>query len=210
MNGSIVTAFGTFDGDVVDRIVRFADTNNLPPPLLLAMGWHESGGTLAMDAVNDGSRFGTQEYSVGVFQINTLAHGGPPERWQGLDGLDRSMAEMRERWLAAFTAQGGWDAWVQNPQAFQQAWTPAAQGSILWDAAMAGRAVGAAIVIHALYLQRRAAAVPVAASAPAPEPARGCRALVDAATAQANALEQAAAAFRAQAENLRAAIVQTR
>lgn len=204
MNGSIVTAFGTFDGDVVDRIVRFADVQNLPPPLLLAMGWHESGGTLSMNAVNDGSRFGTTEYSVGVFQINTLAHGGPPERWQGLDGLDRSMATMRDRWLATFAAQGGWAAWVQNPQAFQQAWTPAAQGSIPWDAAMAGRAVGAAIVIHALYLQR------LAAPAPALEPARGCRALVDAATAQANALEQAAAAFRAQAENLRAVVVQTR
>jgi len=208
VNEPIVTAFGTFMWEVVDRIVRFADATNLPPPLVLAMGYHESGGTLATDALNDGSRFGTTEYSVGVFQINTLAHGGPPERWQGLDGLDRSMAEMRDRWLSAFTAQGGWDAWVQDPRAFQQEWTPAAQGSIPWTPQMAGRAVGAAFVIYALYLKRLAGPAP--APAPVLAPARGCRELVDAATMQANALEQAAAALRAQAGNLRAAIVQTR
>lgn len=39
-----------------------------------AIGIYESGGN--PNAVNDGSRTGTNEYSVGLYQINTLAHHG--------------------------------------------------------------------------------------------------------------------------------------
>lgn len=39
-----------------------------------AICMYESGGN--PNAINDGSRTGTREYSVGLFQINTLAHHG--------------------------------------------------------------------------------------------------------------------------------------
>ena len=142
-----------YDYDVIDHIVRFADTHDLPPVCLLALGLQES--DLWPYAAGDITIGG----SYGVFQIYVKAHGGPPERWQGLDGLDASMAEMGDRWQHTFAQHGGWGAVTGDLVALQQAWPPDAQGSIAWDEPMARRQVSKAVALYSLYLKRQAAPV---------------------------------------------------
>lgn len=136
-----------YDWDVVDHIVRFADSNGLPPICLLALGLQES--NLNPQAVGDVGIGG----SYGVYQIYVSAHGGPPERWTGLAGLDTSMVEMQERWSRTFAQHGGWDAVTADLVAFQQAWSPDAQGSIPWTESMARKQVSKAVAVYALYLR---------------------------------------------------------
>lgn len=137
----------------IDRIVRFADSNDLPPICLLALGLQES--DLNLYAHGDVTIGG----SYGVYQVYVVAHGGPPERWQGLDGLDASMAEMAGRWHSTFVQFGGWDAVCSDLVGFQQVWSPAAQGSIAWDEPMARRQVSKAVALYSLYLKRQTAPV---------------------------------------------------
>lgn len=137
--------------EVIDRIVRFADGNDLPPVCLIALGLQES--NLDTGALGDVTIGG----SYGVFQIYVAAHGGPPERWTGLDGLDASMAEMAGRWRSTFLQHGGWDAVTGDLVAFQQAWSPDAQGSIAWNEPMARARVSMAVALYSLYLKRQAA-----------------------------------------------------
>src|SRR6266511_3699008 len=102
-----------YDAETIGRIVRFADTHDLPPIGLLAIGLQESG-------LNVWEHTGDRGQSEGCFQIRmwddegTPVHGGPPGRWQGYDGLDASMAEMGAQWHQTFVDRGGWIAWVQN------------------------------------------------------------------------------------------------
>lgn len=142
-----------YDYATIDRIVAFADGNDLPPVCLLALGLQES--NLDLSAHGDVSIGG----SYGVYQIFVVAHGGPPERWQGLDGLDASMAEMAGRWHSTFVQHGGWDAVTSDLVGFQQVWSPAAQGSIAWTESMARARVSLAVALYALYLKRQTVAV---------------------------------------------------
>lgn len=148
-----MTAILGYDGEVIDHIVRFADAHDLPPVCLIALGLQES--NLDIYAVGDVAIGG----SYGCYQIYVVAHGGPPERWQGLDGLDASMAEMVDRWHSTFVQHGGWSAVTRDLVAFQQAWAPDAQGSIPWDEGMARRQVSKAVAIYSLYLKQQAAPV---------------------------------------------------
>lgn len=161
MDGTIKTVFGDYSEEAVDHIVRFADAHDLPPLALLAMGLQES--NLNPAAEGDLTIGG----SGGVFQIFVAAHGGPMSKWEGIDGLDRAMAEMLGRWSQTFADAGGWDGWLADPITFQLNWTPKAQGSIAWTPEMAGRRVGQAIVLLVLYLKGLAISA-LAARAPAP------------------------------------------
>lgn len=143
-----------YDYATIDRIVRFADQSDLPPVCLLALGLQES--NLDLYAHGDVSIGG----SWGCYQIYVVAHGGPPERWQGLDGLDASMAEMRARWQETFGAYGGWDAVTHDLVGFQQVWSPAAQGSVAWTETMARQRVSLAVALYALYLKRQSTPQP--------------------------------------------------
>ncbi len=140
-----------YDYQTIDEIVRFADGNDLPPVCMLALALQES--DLNLYAHGDVSIGG----SYGCYQIYVVAHGGPPERWTGIEGLRASMAEMVSRWHSAFESHGGWPAVVADVVAFTQRWAPDAQGSIAWDEAMARRQVSKAEAIYALYLKTRAA-----------------------------------------------------
>ena len=141
MDGVLKTVFGDYSAEVVDHIVRFADAHNLPPLALLAMGLQES--NLNPNAEGDLAIGG----SGGVYQIYVPVHGGPMSKWEGIDGLDRAMAEMLGRWSQKFADAGGWEGWLADPVAFQLNWTPQAQGSIDWTQEMAGRRVIGKIVI---------------------------------------------------------------
>lgn len=142
----IDTAFGSFLTAVVRAIDEFARQNNLPPHGLLAIGLQES--SLDPAAVGDNGQ------SYGVFQIYLRAHGGAPETWTGLDGLQRSMQEMRTRWVSTFAANGGWAAWVNDPREMLKRWAPAAQGSVPWTDAIAGQRLGQATVLLDVYRLR--------------------------------------------------------
>lgn len=160
-----------YDYETVDRIVRFADANNLPPVCMIGLALQESNLDLyAHGDVNIGG-------SYGVYQIFTVAHGGPPERWTGYDGLENAMLEMRARWQQMFERHGSWDAVVADIVGFQQAWAPDAQGSIPWTHEMAHRQVSKAMAIYLLYLKRQEGT----AEPPPPPPTRE-RELLDAVT----------------------------
>jgi len=141
-----------YDAETIGRIVRFADTHDLPPIGLLAIGLQESG-------LNVWEHTGDRGQSEGCFQIRmwddegTPVHGGPPGRWQGYDGLDASMAEMGAQWHQTFVDRGGWIAWVQNVIRFIYDWAPAAQVSVLWTRQMAEERISLASAIYVLWHQ---------------------------------------------------------
>lgn len=179
------TVFGTFLTAVVAAICDFAATTNLPPHGLLAIGLQES--SLDPNAVGDNGQ------SYGVFQIYLPAHGGAPETWSGLDGLERSMQEMRTRWVSTFAAAGGWAAFVHDPQMFLLRWAPAAQGSVPWTSAIAAQRLGQALVLRDVYLQALLAARERA----------GVRDALDGLTLAAQGLDELADRARAMAQGCR-------
>lgn len=125
LDGTITLRTGeTVSLAVVALIDAFAQANDLPLAGLIAIGLQESG--LDPFAVNEA------EGSYGVFQIYLRVHGGTPETWMGLEGLQRSMERMRTRWVSTFAARGGWAAWRRGAESFLQGWAPAAQGSMPW------------------------------------------------------------------------------
>jgi hypothetical protein len=136
-----------YDFDVIDHIVKFADNNDLPPVGLIAMGLQES--NLDVNAAGDTTIGG----SYGVFQIYVVAHGGPPDRWMGLSGLDNAMAEMGGRWHDSFLTHGGWKAVVTDLVGFEQAWAPSAQGSVAWTEDQARLRISQAVALYSLYLK---------------------------------------------------------
>lgn len=141
--------------DVIDHIVRFADTSDLAPVAMLAMGLQES--NLNPYAVGDVAIGG----SYGVYQIFVKAHGHNGAYWQGIDGLDRAMAEMAARWRQAFGACGGWAAVTSDLVAFVQQWAPMAQGSDPWNEPMARERVSMAVALYTLYLKQQTVPTPV-------------------------------------------------
>lgn len=178
-----------YNYDVIDHIVRFADTSDLAPVALLAMGLQES--NLNPYAAGDLSIGG----SYGVFQIYVKAHGHTPDYWQGIDGLDRSMAEMAARWRQAFGACGGWAAVTSDLVAFVQQWAPMAQGSIAWNEPMARERVSMAVALYTLYLRQQ--------TAPAPVDDGKLRTAIDGLTINADRLDQLAGEVAAIAQGAR-------
>jgi phage-related minor tail protein len=116
---------------------NIANQYGLPPALVAAMAWHESGGG-NLNAVGDSGN------SFGLFQMHVPAHGGSAATWTGAEGAYRGAAVMSGRWISAFNALGGMAAYTADPEGFLMRWAPQAQGSIAWDAAMARRAMAAA------------------------------------------------------------------
>lgn len=110
--------------ETIHTIVTWADNNNLPPELLIAMCYGES-------SLNLYAKAETQyERSYGGFQININAHGNIPSHWTGLEGLVRSMDNMKSRWVSTFNTLGSWDAWILDTVAFLCKFWPIAQGSV--------------------------------------------------------------------------------
>jgi hypothetical protein len=136
---------------VVRGIINWADANLLPPLVLLAMAIQESGGKLNPYAAGDWN--GREYTSFGIFQIHTPAHGGPPERWTGIAGMFRAMAQMKSRWQHYFSVHGGWAEWIANVIQFQRDYTPDAQGSIAWTEELAAVRFGEALRIYVEYLK---------------------------------------------------------
>lgn len=157
--------FLEYPREVVKSIIEWADQNGLPPVNQLATALQESGGKLNPYAMGDWD--GRQYTSFGIYQIHTPVHGGPPEKWMGVDGLWRSMEQMRSRWQQTFHDCGGWDAIIDDIVDFQMRWAPRAQGSIEWSRQLAARRIGEALRIYILWLKDSQEA------APAPAPVNG-------------------------------------
>lgn len=107
------------------NIIEWGRKNGLPSDLLFAMAKGESG--FNPHARNDSSI----ENSYGLFQINTRAHGGGHDKWEGPEGTNRAMEQMKSRWKSAFQACGGEAAWKANPEAFFNKFWPKAQGCVV-------------------------------------------------------------------------------
>jgi hypothetical protein len=109
------------DPGLISAIVRFARACGLPPDLLVALAYAES----ELDAFAIGDN-GT---SCGAFQAHVPAHGHDCAHWQGVDGAQRIMAVMRDRWLRAYRQHDGASAWSAAPEQFLRIWWPDAQGA---------------------------------------------------------------------------------
>lgn len=134
---------GGFDAQLVGAIIAGAREQALPPDLLLAMGFVESG--LNPDAVGDNGR------SFGIFQIFVDAHGGDRTTWSGVDGARRAITEMSGRWQQAFVRCGGLGAWQADPVAFLNEFHPLAQGSVPLPAGQAQQCVADAQRVFAAW-----------------------------------------------------------
>jgi len=117
-----VLGFNGEQNQAAKNVINWSRQNGLPPDLVLSMAKGESG--FNPHARNDSSI----ENSYGLFQVNTRAHGGTKETWEGPDGAVRSMEEMKGRWKSAFDACGGDAAWKANPEKFFKEFWPKAQG----------------------------------------------------------------------------------
>jgi TP901 family phage tail tape measure protein len=135
--GAVGLGGGGGGGDWARISGDIANQYGLPPALVAAMAWHESGGG-NLNAVGDSGN------SFGLFQMHVPAHGGSAETWTGVQGAYRGAAVMSGRWISAFNRLGGAAAYNADPEGFLMRWAPQAQGSIAWDAAMARRAMAAA------------------------------------------------------------------
>jgi hypothetical protein len=113
-----------FDPTLVDAIIAWAEGHDLPPDLLLAIAYGESG--------LDAGRSGDDGQSWGAFMAHIPAHGHDPAYWTGVEGARRTMDVMAPRWTAAFARLRGRGRWSSPDPAtrvafFCEYW-PAAQG----------------------------------------------------------------------------------
>lgn len=135
-----------YDRRVLDLIRDFSTETGIFGDLITAVAYGES--ALDVNAEGDGGR------SVGLIQIHVPAHGGPPEKWKGLDGARRSLQQMKERWLRELRKiPNAADLWRSGPTAFLTMAWPMMQGADAAavrrraaEVAREGRAIWAAYV----------------------------------------------------------------
>jgi hypothetical protein len=90
---------------VVELLRTWARDAGIPATLALAVAWGESG--LDVDLSGDNG------LAHGLIQVRVDVHGGPAERWTGLDGALRSLTRMQSRWRHAFATVAGAAGWDQ-------------------------------------------------------------------------------------------------
>lgn len=146
----------TYTREVLDVIHEESQQQALPFDLLLALALGESELNEWAEAVVTDPPPGQQpEASYGVFQINTLAHGGDKDRWCGVEGTRRAMRLMAVRWAQAFVDVGGWPGWQTDRQAVLFGFWPRAQGSIYPTAERVRLCEGRAALLAQYYLELR-------------------------------------------------------
>lgn len=106
---------------VARLVAAWATRSGFPPRLLIAVAAGES--SLDPSAVGDD---GT---SFGVFQIHIPAHGGAASLWTGLDGIERSADQMRDRWRRTYDELGGAAAFERQGASFLQRFWKDGQGT---------------------------------------------------------------------------------
>lgn len=94
--------------------------NGMPSLLGVALGYLEN------EAFDPWNRTGDGGTSVGIFQIHLPAHGGPAERWLGIEGTRNAMQRMMSRWLNAYAAMPS--RFETDPALFLHQWWKPAQG----------------------------------------------------------------------------------
>lgn len=133
------------DPALIDAIVAWAEAHDLPPDLLLALAYGESG--------LDAGRSGDAGQSWGAFMAHIPAHGHDPAYWTGVEGARRTMDVMAQRWTEAFVRLRGRERWSAGDGAarvafFCEYW-PAAQGCRPPDVEQCRRAVTVATDLSA-------------------------------------------------------------
>lgn len=150
----------TYTRPVLVAIAGGAVKHELPFDLLVCLGMGESDMDEFAESIVSNPPAGQQaEASYGIFQINTMAHGGSKSTWTGVEGTVRAMNQMAARWQSAFAACGGWPAWHRNRSAFLSLFWPAAQGSIAPQPHQIARAESLGTALALQYWESETAAL---------------------------------------------------